>query len=78
VPFKREVLACKPFLLEQLKVVNPEVVVVFGRVAQHYLKGEPVLSDKQVINVVHPAAAMRFPNMRKRFFREISVIKKKA
>jgi uracil-DNA glycosylase len=47
------------------------VVVLLGRVAEQALRGEPVLKDRRVLVTVHPAAARRFPWLRRRFARDL-------
>lgn len=58
-----ELNACSPFLVRQLELVNPKIVVLMGRSAESVLH-HPVLKDKAVVVTVHPSAAMRFPKMR--------------
>lgn len=60
LPKSDEIAACEPYLLRQLSLVNPKIVVLLGAVAAS-IRGEPVLKGRKVIVTVHPAAAMRFP-----------------
>jgi DNA polymerase len=75
MPTKDEVNACLPYLLEQIELVKPEVVVLMGNLAQS-LKNQPVLQGRKVIETPHPAAAMRFPTLRKQFETTIALLKK--
>ena len=70
-PTRAEAEACKPFLLRQLAAVDPRVVVLLGRVAESALAGEPVMAGRRVLATAHPAAAMRFPWLRRRFLRDL-------
>ncbi|MBI4146188.1 uracil-DNA glycosylase [Candidatus Woesearchaeota archaeon] len=74
-PKPNEITACKPYLLRQLAIINPKIVVLLGKTAET-LRNEPVLKDKKVITTVHPAAAMRFPKMKKRMQRDFKALKK--
>ena len=65
MPKADEIEACRPYLLRQLEVVNPKIIVLMGKIAAK-MKNEPVLKRRKVIVTVHPAAAMRFPKMAKR------------
>jgi DNA polymerase len=75
-PTAEEIAACKPLLLRQLTRVDPDVVVLLGRVAQRAVSGEAVLRGRHVLTTVHPAAAMRFPWMGRRFRRDLRTLKR--
>ncbi|MDP9226083.1 MAG: uracil-DNA glycosylase [Chloroflexota bacterium] len=77
-PRREEIDACKPLLLAQLERIDPEIVVLMGRVAEQALRGEPVLKGRRVLSTVHPAAAMRFPRMGQRFAHEFGELQKLA
>lgn len=73
LPRKDEVEACLPFLIRQIQVVDPEIVVLMGKVAEQVLD-HAVMAGRKVLVTVHPAAAMRFPAMAERMredFREL-------
>jgi len=74
LPTKDEVNACLPYLLEQIAQVNPKVVVLMGNLAQS-IKSQPVLRGRTTIETPHPAAAMRFPKLRKAFNAKIATLK---
>lgn len=74
MPKSSEVNACKPYLLEQLEIVNPKIVVLMGKLAQS-IKHEPVLQGRKIIETPHPAAAMRFPKQKKKFETALSKLK---
>ncbi len=59
-PKKNEIDACKPYLLQQLKIINPEIVVLLGKTAEK-VKNEKILKGKKVLITAHPSAGMRFP-----------------
>jgi DNA polymerase len=77
-PTRLEVEACKSSLVRQIAIVDPRVVVLLGRVAEEALAGEPVLEGRRVLVTAHPAAAMRFPWLRRRFLRDLHTLRRMA
>lgn len=64
-PKKKEYDICiENYLLEQIKAINPEKIVVMGNVAKKALRGR--LTGREVLYTHHPAAGMRFPKIRKK------------
>lgn len=74
-PLPDEILACQPYLTEQLKILSPKIVVTLGRFALSYFYGDGKISRDRgtllqtgkfnVFPVYHPAAALRSPQMYK-------------
>jgi len=74
-PLPDEILACKPYLTEQLKILSPKIIVTLGRFALSYFYGDGKISRDRgnllqtgnfnVFPVYHPAAALRSPQMYK-------------
>ncbi len=73
-------------LLKQLEIINPKIIVLMGRVAAlgvlnekiSPLKshGNEVLRDNKIHFITfHPAAAMRFPKIRKLFEKDFKKLK---
>lgn len=72
-PLPEEVEACRPFLDEQIKIIDPKIIVTLGRFSMNkFLPGEMIsqihgqarfadFGDKRyiVIPMYHPAAALR-------------------
>ncbi|MCW3996453.1 MAG: uracil-DNA glycosylase [Candidatus Bathyarchaeota archaeon] len=69
-PFADEVAACLPYLLEQIRIIKPEKVVLMGKTA--WLT--PRFNGIKYYEVVHPQAASRFPKMGKKFQEQIKAI----
>ena len=74
-PKKDEVAACKPFLEQQIDLIQPEVIVALGRISSSVLIGEEISITKvhgriyeyrgiKIIPVYHPAFIIRNPSMR--------------
>ncbi|VVB80846.1 Uracil DNA glycosylase superfamily protein [uncultured archaeon] len=70
-PKPEEIKACKPFLLRQLAIVKPEIVVLLGKTAE-----STKIKAKHVIVTVHPSAAMRFPKMAKQMKKDFQRLKR--
>jgi DNA polymerase len=72
-PTEKEIHACRPYLLRQLKIIKPEIVVLLGRTAECI---KPYLTAKHVISTVHPSAAMRFMKMKIRMEKDFQQLKR--
>jgi uracil-DNA glycosylase family 4 len=70
-PTKEEIDYWMPFLVEEIQLVKPKVIVLMGEVAWKTPRFEAI----NYIETYHPAAAMRFPKARERFERDIRKIK---
>ncbi len=69
-PKPDEIEACKPYLVEQVELVKPSVVLLMGTVAWQTPRKEGIL----YIETYHPSAAMRFPKIRKKFLEDIQAL----
>ncbi|MEM5804877.1 MAG: uracil-DNA glycosylase [Candidatus Aenigmatarchaeota archaeon] len=86
-PKKDEIEACMPYLQEQIAGMKPKIIVPMGKTAVKALlgKGFSVAKDHgrkikkgrlTYILMPHPAAASRFPSMRKIMQQDFVVLKK--
>ncbi|MFO7727868.1 MAG: uracil-DNA glycosylase [Desulfonatronovibrio sp.] len=69
-PTQKEIQASIPYLVKQIKKIKPWIIVLLGRVAWN----TPRLDNIKYIETYHPAAAMRFPQIRGKYlddFRKI-------
>ncbi len=71
-PFNDEVKACLPYLITQIRIIKPEIIVLLGASA----KGAPRIDGIEYIQVIHPSAAMRFTKMREKFKHQIAELAK--
>jgi DNA polymerase len=62
-PTNEEIKACLPYLIMQIEIIKPEIIVLMGKVAWE----TPEKEDIKYIKTYHPAAAMRFPKYREKF-----------
>ena len=75
-PDYKEVLACKPWLLAEIELVAPRLIVALGATAAHALMGravtigkergrfQPYAPDRQLLVTVHPSYLLRLPDER--------------
>jgi DNA polymerase len=66
-PYDDEVRACLPYLVMQIRIINPQIIVLIGASA----KETPRMEGIEYIQVIHPSAAMRFIKMREKFRQQI-------
>ncbi|MGI9553335.1 MAG: uracil-DNA glycosylase [Thermodesulfobacteriota bacterium] len=87
-PEADEVAACEPFLLKQIRSINPEIVVCLGSVATSLLlkMKQPRMGDlrgqfheygnSKLMITYHPAALLRNPNFKKPVWEDMKVVLK--
>jgi uracil-DNA glycosylase len=67
-PYDDEVRACLPYLIAQIRIIKPQIIVLLGASA----KETPRLEGIEYIQIIHPSAAMRFTKMREKFRQQIT------
>ncbi len=87
-PKKDEEAACMPYLLKQIEIINPKVIVLLGNTAMKAILGYDkvmthhgclIKKDKRkYIPTLHPAAVMRMKKYKKTFMGDFKKIKKYA
>jgi DNA polymerase len=86
VPSEEEAYTCRPYLLRQIELVSPRIVVTLGATAYRYLTGDksPVsrvrgnVIDTQKYKIVptfHPSYLLRNPSAKKEAYRDMLLIK---
>jgi uracil-DNA glycosylase family 4 len=73
-PLNDEVKACLPYLITQINVIKPKIIVLLGASA----KETPRIDGIEYIQIIHPSAAMRFTNMREKFRLQIAELAKRT
>lgn len=83
---KKQVEKNKPFLLKQIKLVKPKIIILLGGLAlEAVLNFKPITKYQgRIIKIgkvryfctFHPAAAMRFPKIKKKFQEDFKKIAK--
>jgi len=77
---------CHPYLLKEIDLVKPKIIVAFGEMAYHYLTGDTSDIDKvrgiphtqdgyTVIPTYHPSYLLRNPSAKKEVFDDLLKIK---
>jgi len=82
-PTAKELKTCKKWLDQQIKLIEPQLIVVLGRVALKNLLDEDEISklhgkliEKKYFVTYHPAAGMRFPKIKKLMISDFRRLKK--
>ncbi len=87
VPTLEEVSACKPYLLQQIKMVNPKIIVALGSTSFHHLMGEyetPIskirgeilnFGEAKLIPTYHPSFLLRNPSSKKDVYEDMLKVK---
>lgn len=73
IPKKDEIKACLPYLIVQINIIRPKIIVLMGNIAKKYT---PRANNITYIETYHPAAAMRFPKIAKKFEGDFKKLKK--
>ena len=72
-PYDDEVRACLPYLISQIRIIKPQIIVLLGASA----KETPRMDGIEYIQIIHPSAAMRFTKMREKFRVQIADLAKR-
>lgn len=72
-PTPEEVAACLPYLVAQIEIIKPKIIVLLGASA----KQTPRINGIEYYEVIHPSAAMRFTKMREKFMLQLDTVAKK-
>jgi uracil-DNA glycosylase len=72
-PSDDEVRACLPYLIAQIKIIEPQIIVLLGASA----KETPRIDGIEYVQIIHPSAAMRFTKMGEKFREQIADLAKK-
>jgi uracil-DNA glycosylase len=73
-PYPDEVAACVPYLMVQINIIKPKIIVLLGASS----KEAPRVAGIEYFEVIHPSAAMRFTKMRDKFRLQIAELAKKT
>jgi len=86
-PQPDEIEACLPFLLDQLKVINPKVICTLGTISTHALLNTNIAVSKlrgqihewhgiKLIPTFHPAYLLRNPAQKRLVWEDLQLIRK--
>jgi DNA polymerase len=76
IPTPQEAAACMPWLLKQIELVNPKIMILLGATALKYMAGSGykitrehgnwlVLHNRLAMPVYHPSALLRDPSLKR-------------
>jgi DNA polymerase len=71
-PYPDEITTCLPYLIQQINIIKPKIIVLLGASA----KQTPRIKNITYFEIIHPSAAMRFTKMRKKFQTQIATLAK--
>jgi DNA polymerase len=83
VPTPEEVACCKPYLMQQIEMVNPKIIVTLGSTSFHHLTGEydtPLekvrglalnFGEAKLIPTFHPSFLLRNPSAKKEVYADM-------
>ena len=87
VPTMEEASACKPYLMQQIEMIKPDIIVALGSTSFHHLTGEydtPIssvrgevlsLGDAKLIPTFCPYFLLRNPSSKKEVFQDMLKVK---
>ena len=86
VPTIEEAETCKPYLLKQIDIISPEILVCLGKTAFMYLLNSDLpiskvrgqifeFKGKKVIPTFHPSYLLRNPSAKKEAYKDFLLIK---
>lgn len=78
-PLAPEIATCTPFLAEQVRLIDPDVIATLGNFATRYILGTEAgitqlrgklyhVDGRQVVPIYHPAAALYSPDKKQYLF----------
>ena len=85
-PSTTEAHTCQPFLLKQIELIKPKIIVALGATAYHYLSGDETNISKvrgtihkqneyTLIPTYHPSYLLRNPSAKKEVFEDLLKVK---
>lgn len=85
-PSSKEALTCRPYLLKQIELIKPKLIVALGATAYHYLSNDdtPISKirghlleekDYSIIPTYHPSYLLRNPSAKKEVFEDMLKVK---
>jgi uracil-DNA glycosylase len=72
-PTAEETKTCLSYLVNQIRIIKPKIVVLVGASAREAPREEGI----EYIEIIHPSAAMRFTKMRTKFRDQIATLSRR-
>ena len=85
-PTPAEAHTCQPYLLKQIELIKPRIIIALGATAYHYLSGDDTNISKVrgtvfqkkgyiLVPTFHPSYLLRNPSAKKDVFEDLKMIK---
>jgi len=85
-PTSIQVHTCQPYLLKEIELVKPKIIITLGSTPYHYLTGDNSdivkirgtihkMKDYTLIPTYHPSYLLRNPSAKKDVFEDLKTIK---
>lgn len=85
-PLEDEIVCCKPWLMQQLEIVNPKVLLLLGKVAANTMLGNTLPMSTMRGRIIrwnrfdcfvtyHPAALLRNPNWKRLCWEDVQMLR---
>jgi len=85
-PTPAEAHTCQPYLLKQIELIQPKIVIALGTTAYHYLSGDDTAISKvrgtvheqngyKLVPTYHPAYLLRNPSAKKEVIIDLKMVK---
>ena len=85
-PTPTQAHTCQPYLMKQIELIRPKLIVTLGETAYHYLTGDDTeiskvrgtihkQNDYTVIPTYHPSYLLRNPSAKKEVFDDLLKVK---
>jgi len=85
-PTPTQAHTCQPYLLKQIELIKPKLIIALGATAYHYLSGDETNISKvrgtvhqqngyTLIPTYHPSYLLRNPSAKKEVFEDLKLIK---
>ena len=88
VPTTEEAMTCRPYLMKQIELISPKIIVTLGATAYRYLTSDDTAISKVrgtvrdmgsyiLIPTFHPSYLLRNPSAKKEAFKDMLLVKSK-
>jgi DNA polymerase len=85
-PTPTQAHTCQPYLLKQIELIRPKIIVTLGATAYHYLTGDDTdiskvrgtihkQNDYTIVPTYHPSYLLRNPSAKKEIFADLLKVK---
>ncbi len=73
MPKQEEINACLRYLIKQIEIVNPDIIVCLGKLPEKVIKNLKLKT--KIFYTYHPSAGMRFPKIKEKMIKDFKKLK---